>query len=363
MEKELDIELYIINYLNGSMSKDQEREFLQWVNESGENGEIFSQYCARWELSILASDKNESNTGVNWRRTEFRINPGMRFKLSIKQFGRYAALIIIAFIAGMGAFRAIFIETGNKQVSWITNETPYASKSIITLPDGSQVWINAGTKLKYASDFNETGRILYLDGEAYFQVNTNRKKPFRVFTSGIIVTATGTRFNVRAYPEDNYVETTLVEGKVMVNREDELHDGGILMKPSQKLTFYKENNSTKIEEDGNEDSEISRKEVIPLKKEVVLNSNVETAVYTSWKDMEWIIQNEKLSSLAVDLQRRYNVVIRIDDPRVQDFAYTGKLKDETLEQVMNVICQTSPINYKLDGKNVIISFNEKYNKN
>jgi hypothetical protein len=224
--------------------------------------------------------------------------------------------------------------------------------------------MNAGSKIRYANTFNLNDRKLFLEGEAYFHVKTNSHKPFEVNASGITIQATGTEFNVRAYGDENFVETTLVEGKVSVNGMHSTRKETVYMKPGQNLTLYIAEDSAPVQSLENEtaDEQSGNKPNKPV-IDKRLDSNVETAVYTSWKDDEWIIQKEKFSSLAVKLERRYDVEIAISDQKIMDFAYTGKLKDETLEQVMKVIGQTSPINYNINGKKVKVWYNQDYNKN
>ena len=364
MDQNQESELRISDYLNGLLTEDQEKELIDWVHSSKENAVVFYDCCARWELSLTTHPDRKFRVNSGWRKLAFRIDPGLRYRLFFREYGRIAAIFILAFLLGVSVFKYGFRDGQNgAENSWIVNETPYGSKSVLTLPDGSRVWLNAGSKIRYAGNFNRKKRELFLEGEAYFQVQTNPKKPFNVNAAGISIKATGTKFNVRAYSDENFIETTLIEGKVVVNRQQAGKEP-VEMKPSQKLTFFKNGNTSVNDKKTENEAARSTAEIKPVQiAEVKLSSNVETAVYTSWKDEEWIIQHEKFSSLAVKLQRRYDVLIKIDDERVKDFSYSGKLKDETLEQVMNVICQTSPLSYKVNGKTVNVWFNEKYNKN
>ena len=112
------------------------------------------------------------------------------------------------------------------------------SKSQITLPDGSKAWINAGSKLSYRGDFNQSDRIVNLEGEGYFNVTSNKAKPFIVQTAHLKVKAFGTVFNVKAYPEEKTVETTLVEGIVEIEAGDMTKSEETLYLYSQAQTKY-----------------------------------------------------------------------------------------------------------------------------
>jgi ferric-dicitrate binding protein FerR (iron transport regulator) len=111
---------------------------------------------------------------------------------------------------------------------------PAAKQSQLTLPDGSVVWINSDTKIKYSNRFNTKERNIYLDGEAYFEVAPNQKLPFRVFSSGTEVRALGTKFNVKAYPADKQVETVLLEGKIEFRRTESAKSRVIALQPGDK---------------------------------------------------------------------------------------------------------------------------------
>ena len=365
MEQKRDIELNISDYLNGLLTSEQEKEFMEWVHSSKENTDLFAEYCARWELSMIPLSDKKFRVEDNWRKLVVRIEPRIRYKRFLREYGKIAAVFVVAFLLGVAVMKITPPKSIMQvQASWIINETPLGSKSSIILPDGSEVWMNAGSKIRYANTFNLNDRKLFLEGEAYFHVKTNSQKPFEVNASGITIQATGTEFNVRAYGDENFVETTLVEGKVSVNGMHSTRKETVYMKPGQNLTLFIAEDSAPVQSLKNEtaDEQSGNKPNKPV-IDKRLDSNVETAVYTSWKDDEWIIQKEKFSSLAVKLERRYDVEIAISDQKIMDFAYTGKLKDETLEQVMKVIGQTSPINYNINGKKVKVWYNQDYNKN
>jgi transmembrane sensor len=366
MNSHQDFELLIEGYLNGMLSGEDEKMLMVWIQASHENTKFFADVCARWELSVTALQNKKFREETGWRKLIFRINPTLRYRLFMKEYGRIAAIFLVAFTLGYSAFEfdlKNFLVASEK--TWIINETPLGNKAVATLPDGTQVWINAGSQIRYSTNFNKTERNLFLEGEAYFQVTTNPSKPFEVFANGVSIAATGTEFNVRAYSDEDFVETTLVNGIVWINNADATHKEAVLLSPSQKLTVY----TLTGHEDGNF-SEGTKKMTHEIREDTsrqkivgtILTPYVETELYTSWKDDEWIIKKENFTSLAVKLERRYDVKINFSDGRIGELAYSGRLKDETLQQVMNVICQTSPILYRLDGKTVTVWYNEKFNK-
>ncbi len=226
------------------------------------------------------------------------------------------------------------------------------------MPDGTSIWLNADTKLRYSVDYGTKNRNIYLDGEAYFKVAKNKKLPFRVNTSGITVTALGTVFNVKAYPEEKVIETTLEEGSVRI---DPVVKGkvkktalSILLKPNQKAVYQKRGQEMSVA--GKAPEEIVRNEPVTEPKLLPIKLDTSTVtdirLYTSWKDSRWIFKNEKLGSLAVLLERRYDVHIQFENEALKDYAFSGILKEESLEQVLSALSFTAPIRYEIHFKDV-----------
>lgn len=350
------IDQQILDFLQGYPNKPIDQELLNWIEKSTENKEYFIKSCSLWELSATCKTDVAFDLKGNWDKLSGQIKPEKKQLKSILRLAKVAAIFALAFVSSY--FTLQFL--GNKKqaestlVSYIINEAPMGNMSKITLPDGSEIWLNAGSKIKYATNFNVSDRHLSLNGEAFFHVSTNTSKPFVVNVQGVEVKATGTQFNVKAYEDEGIIETTLVEGIVSVSQPNMRNNQEVTLKPNQKLTIYKKDAASPIESAPKEqiaEADDFENKQIAIRK-IELASNVETPVYTSWKDKEWIIRNEKLESLAIRLGRRYNVSFELLDEQVKTYSYTGTLKDETLEQVLEVMSQSSPIKYKLEKKKV-----------
>jgi ferric-dicitrate binding protein FerR (iron transport regulator) len=230
---------------------------------------------------------------------------------------------------------------------------------MITLPDSSSIWLNAGSRLRYGSDFNRTNRTVFVEGEAYFKVARNEAKPFLVKTPAITLKVLGTSFNVKAYPEENRVETTVESGSVQVlrNVKGTLSDD-LILTAGQKATIFK--SSLQTDSLPPATPLPAPENVLPdrVAERTVVAKNVKTELYTSWKDMRWLIVRETLESLAVKLERRYNVQISFTDEALKDFSFSGTLEDETLEQVLKAIRLSAPINYTIRQNTVTLSRNK-----
>jgi ferric-dicitrate binding protein FerR (iron transport regulator) len=201
-------------------------------------------------------------------------------------------------------------------------------------------------------DYGTNNRNVFLEGEAYFKVTKNKKLPFKVNTSDITITALGTAFNVKAYNDEGTIETTLEEGSVRI---DDLHKGSkssksVILKPSQIATFHKQAGNVAVT--GQAPAVTKPASRLPASVPVRVSNVADTRLYTSWKDPRWIFKNEKLSLLVTKLERRYDVDIIFMDKSLEDYAFTGTLLEESLEQVLAAIMYTAPVRYEINAKEV-----------
>jgi hypothetical protein len=178
---------------------------------------------------------------------------------------------------------------------------PYGNRSVISLSDGTKVWLNAGSRLIYPSKFVDKTREVYLVGEAFFKVEKNEEMPFIVKTSNLSVKVLGTQFNVLAYPEDNSVQTVLTEGSVEVIKANAgLFEKSVRLVPGQMALFNKNDNETKVYE-------------------------VDVEYYTLWTEGIFSFLNTDLSRLVKKLERYYNIRFDYANPLDGTTKVSGKL--------------------------------------
>jgi ferric-dicitrate binding protein FerR (iron transport regulator) len=243
---------------------------------------------------------------------------------------------------------------------------------MVVLSDGTKVWLNAGSKLRYPVNFLSDSRDVYLEGEAYFNVTKKLQQKFVVHTSEIKIKVYGTEFNVKAYPDEKIIQTTLVHGAITIEGDDgkkNLLASPILLKPNQLATFDKTySNELSIQETKSDAKQITHKEYIPQNKTlasvspIVIIPKIDPVIYTSWKESNWIIKGEELESLAIKLERRYDVKIIIKGATLKKYKFSGTLRDETLQQVLDIIKIIAPIKYSIDKKNVVFEENASFVK-
>lgn len=360
----------LIKYLTGSASSEERTEALRWIHESKSNQLYFDQLRDIYETTKITQPSSTYDADISWEKvkamyykrrsiiaTESR-NTKQLFYL--KETLKYAAIILAIATVGMLTYFMVGNRNEGNQSVWTSVEAPLGAKSLVTLPDGSKVWLNAGSKIKYPGTFGKKKREVFLEGEAYFDVSKSKNSMFIVRTGYININVLGTEFNVKAYAEENTIQTTLVKGIITVTGEKSKITGidhEIYLKPNQSITFIK-NKEHVVKTNLKIKKEVSRnKENV---ENLVFLPKIDPVVYTSWKDDRWKIQSESLSDLAIKLERKYNVKFKFNDESLKAYKFTGILRDETLEQMLNVIKLSAPIDYSIKENTVFLNENQSF---
>ncbi len=241
------------------------------------------------------------------------------------------SLSIAASVILLITFGALSIISSNKvfQKTYTENIAPSGHKSNVILPDGTKAFLNSGTILKYDNFFGKKYRNIELAGEAFFEVQKNEKLPFVIVTEDVTVEVIGTKFNIMAYPDDEYVETTVTEGKVTVT--ENYNKSSLLLTVNQKATFDKNTN------------------------ELLLN-NINPEPYISWKEDILSFDNENFSNVIKKLERWYNVTIFVEGKDSIADRYTLTIKSESLREVLELISLTTRIEYTIKENKVTIKY-------
>lgn len=360
MESHETINDLITRYFNNEASISDKDTLMTWLEESPKNAKEFERLQALWILSsAIRTDDEETNIAL--KRFRKRVakpeTPIYMLVLSkVPVFVRYAAVVLLAVSITLWFSEKPIKNTGITG-AYFETYVPIKQKSQITLPDGTKIWLNSDTRIRYAANFGqEEIREVFLSGEAYFEVAKNPDQPFYVHTDKLDVNVTGTIFNLRCYPDDENVETALVEGKVTLVNVEGNEDEEYELKPNQRAVFRKSAQNVKIEnlKTGKDDMPLPGKNV---SKD--LSQHIEAIV--SWKDEKLVFENEPFPMLVTRLERWFNVKISVMDEELKKSHYTGKfINNETLEQVLNVIGETAEV--KIEQKNneiTIKPFNQK----
>jgi ferric-dicitrate binding protein FerR (iron transport regulator) len=350
----------IARFLKGELTFSEEQLLQQWLSSDPANEQYFAEMRDIWLRSVtfesvgLETDKkwklmNEKFNQLDAETSRENIHPAKSF--SIRRIATVASLFLLAMGIGGVISRYLLPSAGQNADEVCEMITPLGAKSQIILPDGTNVWLNAGSRLTYKKSFNSKDRLVSLQGEAFFHVKTNKNKPFIVKTSRMNVKALGTSFNVKAYPEDKIVTATLVEGSIQVDgKQANSKPFVVTLKPKETISLSEQ--ALEINKKEKEMQPVQTSEVATEKKKqiaagVSIDANVNTIRYTSWKDAKWQVEAENLDNLSVLLGRRFNVVIHKESPSLSEYRFTGTLQNETLEQVLEILKLTTPLKYKI----------------
>lgn len=219
----------------------------------------------------------------------------------------------------------------NAQEQYNTIVTPAGCKYQVTLPDGSMVWLNSESSLKFPVVFNHAERKVYLTGEAYFEVAKNKHKPFKVFTSTTVVRVLGTHFNVNAYTNEKAIKVTLLEGSVKISNGLQSK----LIAPGEQACVN--SNEPKVQA-----TTIN-----------VQATDVNESV--AWKNNQFLFDSEDVESVMKQIARWYNVEIEYRDGIPQTH-FTGSIsRNNNLSQILNMLELTGGVHFNIDGRKIVVT--------
>ncbi len=202
-------------------------------------------------------------------------------------------------------------------------ETPIGGKYQVNLPDGSKVWLNSSSSLRFSALFNGHTREVELSGEAYFDVSKNKGKPFRVITKDQIVEVLGTQFNINSYSDEGPIKTTLIEGSVKIIYKDKV----VLLSPGQQF---------------------QPKELVSA----VVEADTEEVV--AWKDGYFVFKNEDIKSIMRKLSRWYNVEVSYSG-NIPEVGFGGNIsRSKDISEVLDVLQLTNAIHFKVEGRRITV---------
>ncbi len=210
-----------------------------------------------------------------------------------------------------------------------TLKVPRGGQFKLTLSDGTRVWLNAASTLRYPVYFSGSERKVTLTGEAYFEVSKNKKIPFRIQSQGQTIEVLGTAFNISSYPDDSLTATTLVEGKVKVF---------VTARPDIQTSLLPGSQS-----------------LLPKGKQEIKQHTVDTRVYTAWKDGKFVFVDQPLKDMMKTLARWYDVEVVFTNEKSKNLSFTGDIERyKDFEKILFLIEKTNEVSFKIKGRRIVI---------
>lgn len=240
----------------------------------------------------------------------------------------YAAMIAICVGIGVGSHLYTRTTFENQTIGKeYTVKAERGQRASITLPDGTKVWLNSHSEITYSGNYGLNDRKIFLKGEAFFEVAKQENLRFIVNADELDIEALGTSFNVKAYQEDDVITATLYTGKVkaMAGKEE------VVLYPNQSVMFNR----------------IEHK---------LVESNMDNSIYARmWLDNELSFDGQTLSEIAVILKRVSNVQIEFASEKIKQYKFSGVIRNNSLDNVIELISLTAPITYHSRGDTIVLS--------
>lgn len=317
----------IVEYLEGSISESDLRDFEAWVAESKAYRELYYQSVEVWLASQASLGTNRDNS-AEYQRFCKRINRRSRISL-MRNTLRYAAAILVGVVATASIF--IFSENLERSAAAERSESvslAEGSKSHMVLADGSDVWLNSGSTLSYDGLFATENRELTISGEAYFEVAKDSQRPFIVNAGGVRVLVHGTKFNVRAYDKDDYINVSLKEGSVSMTTD--YSSDALYLKPAQMFSYDKH--------DGH-----------------VALSRVNAQGIGSWIEGGLFFNESTLLEITEVLSRRFGVTFVFQNPKREALEFYADFNEQlSIESILEVLARGNRFRYERVGDTVTI---------
>lgn len=300
----------------------------KWLNENPANKEEWKKIQESWELGQEALLKEEIDSSTAWNKVRNFTTDGTEPNITHPgTFSNKWISIAAIFLLVLGILWWLLPNNKQASSSLIVSNNPHEK---MVLNDGSTVTLNRGSKIACVQPFDSDQRVVELDGEGYFQVQGNSEWPFIVHAGGITIKVTGTRFNVRAYPNLNVTEVAVLEGKVEISASSKQPQA--LLNKGETALFDK------------------------LTGELKIVSSTDPNIL-AWLTGKINFNETPLNEVAKTLERVYGVTIQISDPTLLDQKLTARFSNNSLDFVLDVVCITFNLKQSQEGNTIFLSKN------
>ncbi|ETN94045.1 FecR family protein [Zhouia amylolytica] len=303
----------ILKLIKNELPEKKEKEVIAWLFKNPKRQRQYELLKAKHIAQSLSTDPGTSSP----KRKPFT-----------KNVYKYA-IVLLAIITSSVVYwnyksDILPIKNSNAKIQIIAEK---GEKKEFYLSDSTKVILNSNSSLTYQKHFEGSKRKVILEGEAFFDVTENKEKPFIVYTtSGMKIKVLGTSFNIKSYREDQYIETTLVEGKVKIIEDSTFKT--VELNPSQKATYIKT-------------------------KDQIIIEDVDPHHYTSWRKGKLIYNETPMDQVLKDLERTYDVVFKVQSSKILEHKYNGIFDNLSLNQILELFELSSPITFKINDKTEI----------
>ena len=323
--------LYLVTReITGEITSEEKAELDALLKVTPEYQERYKILDKFWRQEVYSDQSTDTDEAL--KKVLNRINetdqslPTKTFSLSV--FYKLAAAAIVIISIGIG----VYVYQSDREpahIAMVEKHNGIGTRSMTTLPDGTRVWLNAESKISYPEIFEGNKREVHLTGEAFFNVAHNAEKPFYIHLNKASIRVIGTSFNVKAYSNEENIQTSVVSGKVaFVSKRGDVKDSVFLVK-NTKVTYE------------------------------LASGDLRTETTNTLDDREWIngkliYKSETLESITRQLERNFGKKVIIKDAKVGQYRFTGTFDESSLDEIMNYLTMTRPFKYTITEKTLVI---------
>lgn len=314
---EIDEEV-LVAFLKGELDAAQAAAVEAWYDRSAANRRMLGQVYYILYVSDRINDAAGIDVERSLRQFKRRMHAGRRISI--------AAAAVIAAVLLAGGLTTVLLSKRLAQP--VTVVTQLGERSQVVLPDGTKVWLNSSSSVEYVAPFFSRQRRVKMEGEAYFEVEHDRRAPFVVSTNGLDIEVLGTRFNIRNDDNEHRVTTVLLEGAVKAYASGR-EQASVRLHPAQQLVFDTRTHAMRLTDCPSAERSIN------------------------WIDGRFCFEHDTFGEIVAELKRYYNVDIRFMDNRLRDMRFSGNFRvEDGIYHIMSVLQLTYKFNYRIAGNDI-----------
>jgi len=313
----------LIEYIRGGIKSDKDViEILNWIESSEEHQERYNKLKNLW---VLTGFEQFEDTTIHQLVPKSK-NHSFSYRNIIIRTAKYAAVLVLSFLLFTLGYKYLNKKQGN-DLAYNEVTVPKGEKSIVTLNDGTKIWLNSGTTLRYPIVFDKHERKVFIEGEAYFDVAKNSEQPFIVHAGQLEIKVLGTRFDVCAYLNEDEILATLEEGSIYA--KSSATDKGITLAPGKQAIYSR-------------------------KTKTITQISVQTDLYTLWKENSLRFTNAEFGAVMEKMERWYHVKIIAGRTISLKERYTLTINKESLADILHLLSITNKMKYEIKNDTVFI---------
>ena len=321
---EIDEEV-LVAFLKGELDAAQAAAVEAWYDRSAANRRMLGQVYYILYVSDRINDAAGIDVERSLRQFKRRMHAGRRISLR-RSAVRIAAAAVVAAVLLAGGLTTVLLSKRLAQP--VTVVTQLGERSQVVLPDGTKVWLNSSSSVEYVAPFFSRQRRVKMEGEAYFEVEHDRRAPFVVSTNGLDIEVLGTRFNIRIDDNEHRVTTVLLEGAVKAYASGR-EQASVRLHPAQQLVFDTRTHAMRLTDCPSAERSIN------------------------WIDGRFCFEHDTFGEIVAELKRYYNVDIRFMDNRLRDMRFSGNFRvEDGIYHIMSVLQLTYKFNYRIAGNDI-----------